>query len=107
MVHTTFLVAATDFVDLLASPSGGISYAGTLDGALLLYDEPDTSLHPSGARQLRDELLRLSRKNLVVVKQRQEEGTPVDANVELVSIACSALQIRHGRAHVPRSTLSW
>jgi hypothetical protein len=34
--------------------------SGSLTNALLLYDEPDTSLHPAGARQLRDELLRLS-----------------------------------------------
>jgi hypothetical protein len=40
--------------------------AGQFKNALLLYDEPDTSLHPSGARQLRDELLRLSKTNQVV-----------------------------------------
>ena len=33
---------------------------------LLLYDEPDTSLHPSGARHLRDELIRISEDNYVV-----------------------------------------
>jgi energy-coupling factor transporter ATP-binding protein EcfA2 len=33
---------------------------------LLLIDEPEVSLHPSGIRNLRDELLRLSEKNLVV-----------------------------------------
>ena len=33
---------------------------------LLLIDEPETSLHPSGARYLRDELINISRKNYVV-----------------------------------------
>ena len=33
---------------------------------LLLIDEPDTSLHPSGARYLRDELIRISKTNYVV-----------------------------------------
>ena len=40
--------------------------SGNLQNALLLYDEPDTSLHPSGAAQLRDELLRLAENNLVI-----------------------------------------
>lgn len=40
--------------------------AGGLEGALLLYDEPDASLHPAAARQLRDELLRLSERCKVV-----------------------------------------
>lgn len=34
-----------------------------LSNALLLIDEPDSGLHPSGARFLRDELIRISRKN--------------------------------------------
>lgn len=33
---------------------------------LLLIDEPEVSLHPAGIRNLRDELLELSKKNLVV-----------------------------------------
>lgn len=37
-----------------------------LNDVLYLHDEPDTSLHPSGARHLRDELLRISQKNYVV-----------------------------------------
>jgi energy-coupling factor transporter ATP-binding protein EcfA2 len=37
-----------------------------LENALLLVDEPDTSLHPSGARFLRDELIKISQKNRVV-----------------------------------------
>lgn len=40
--------------------------SGTFSDGILLYDEPDTSLHPSGARQLRNELLRLSESNCVV-----------------------------------------
>lgn len=37
-----------------------------LQQALLLVDEPDMSLHPSGARYLRDELIKISDKNYVV-----------------------------------------
>lgn len=36
-----------------------------LNNKLYLHDEPDTSLHPSGARHLRDELIRISEKNYV------------------------------------------
>ncbi len=37
-----------------------------LNNTLLLIDEPDSSLHPSGARYLRDELIRISFKNYVL-----------------------------------------
>lgn len=37
-----------------------------LNDTLLLIDEPDISLHPSGARYLRNELIRISAKNQVV-----------------------------------------
>lgn len=37
-----------------------------LKNTLLLIDEPDSSLHPSGARYLRDELIRISLKNYVL-----------------------------------------
>lgn len=37
-----------------------------LNNTLLLIDEPDSSLHPSGARYLRDELIRISLKNYVL-----------------------------------------
>ena len=37
-----------------------------LDNAVLLIDEPDSGLHPSGARFLRDELIKISRNNYVV-----------------------------------------
>lgn len=37
-----------------------------LTNTLLLIDEPDVSLHPSGARYLRDELIHISKKNYVV-----------------------------------------
>lgn len=37
-----------------------------LNNTLLLIDEPDTSLHPSGARYLRDELFRISKSNYVM-----------------------------------------
>ena len=37
-----------------------------LEGAVLLFDEPDACLHPSGCRLLKDELIRISAKNTVV-----------------------------------------
>lgn len=37
-----------------------------LKNSLILYDEPDTSLHPSGARYFRDELIKIARDNYVV-----------------------------------------
>jgi AAA15 family ATPase/GTPase len=37
-----------------------------LKNTLLLIDEPDSSLHPSGARYLRDELIKISSKNYVL-----------------------------------------
>lgn len=37
-----------------------------LQNTLLLIDEPEGSLHPSGARYLRDELISISKKNYVV-----------------------------------------
>jgi AAA15 family ATPase/GTPase len=37
-----------------------------LTDTLLLIDEPEVSLHPSGARYLRDELIRISKTNYVV-----------------------------------------
>ena len=37
-----------------------------ISDTLLLIDEPDVSLHPSGARYLRDELIRISKTNYVV-----------------------------------------
>jgi predicted ATP-dependent endonuclease of OLD family len=37
-----------------------------LENTLILFDEPDVSLHPSGIRFLRDELIRVSKNNLIV-----------------------------------------
>jgi AAA15 family ATPase/GTPase len=37
-----------------------------LENTLYLHDEPDTGLHPSGARYLRDELIKISKNNYVV-----------------------------------------
>jgi len=53
------------FVSFLLQISTRVK-SGTLSGALLLIDEPDISLHPSGARFLRDELIRISKSNYVV-----------------------------------------
>lgn len=38
-----------------------------LENELLLLDEPEISLHPSGTRNLRDELLRIAKTNYVVI----------------------------------------
>lgn len=40
--------------------------ANVLADALILVDEPDISLHPSGARYLKDELIEIAKKNYVV-----------------------------------------
>jgi len=40
--------------------------AGKLNNSLILIDEPDVGLYPKGASQLRDELIRLGSKNIVV-----------------------------------------
>jgi len=53
------------FIAFLLSVST-TSHTDTLTNALILIDEPETGLHPSGARYLRDELLKISKKNLVV-----------------------------------------
>lgn len=37
-----------------------------LHGAIYLHDEPEIGLHPSGAKHLRDELIRISKDNIVV-----------------------------------------
>ena len=42
------------------------SASGALENCLILIDEPDTGLHPSSARYLRDELLKISERNTVV-----------------------------------------
>lgn len=39
---------------------------GKLSDALILIDEPEIGLHPSGAKSLRDELLKISKNNIVV-----------------------------------------
>lgn len=40
--------------------------ANLITNSLLLIDEPDMSLHPSGSRYLRDELIDIAKKNYVV-----------------------------------------
>jgi len=40
--------------------------ADAMTDVLYLHDEPEVSLHPSGARYMRDELLRLAQRNVVV-----------------------------------------
>lgn len=37
-----------------------------ITNTLLLIDEPDSSLHPSGARYLKDELIKIAKKNYVI-----------------------------------------
>lgn len=53
------------FVSFLLLVSANVK-SGTLTNTVLLVDEPDISLHPSGARYLRDELIRISQSNTVV-----------------------------------------
>lgn len=53
------------FVTFLLMVSVNVKTDDLFD-TLLLIDEPDTSLHPSGARYLRDELIRISKTNYVV-----------------------------------------
>ncbi len=53
------------FITFLLYISANIK-ANLLTDALLLVDEPDMGLHPSGSRYLRDELIDNSKKNTVV-----------------------------------------
>jgi hypothetical protein len=53
------------FVSFLLLVSANVK-SGVLANTLLLVDEPEISLHPSGARFLRDELIKISESNLVV-----------------------------------------
>lgn len=53
------------FVTFLLLVSARIK-TNDLTNTLYLHDEPDTGLHPSGARYLRDELIRISAVNYVV-----------------------------------------
>lgn len=53
------------FVTFLLHISANVK-ANVLSDALLLVDEPDMGLHPSGSRYLRDELIETSKKNYVV-----------------------------------------
>lgn len=53
------------FVTFLLMVSANVK-TDKIRNALLLIDEPETSLHPSGARYLRDELINISKKNYVV-----------------------------------------
>jgi len=53
------------FISFLLSVSASVR-ADTLTNTLLLIDEPEIGLHPSGIRYLRDELIKISETNLVV-----------------------------------------
>jgi AAA ATPase domain/AAA domain, putative AbiEii toxin, Type IV TA system len=53
------------FISFLLLVSANVQ-SGHLSDTLLLVDEPDISLHPSGARFLRDELIKIGAKNVVV-----------------------------------------
>ncbi|MCK1385455.1 AAA family ATPase [Bradyrhizobium sp. 21] len=53
------------FVSFLLLISAKVK-SGDLSDTVLLIDEPDISLHPSGARFLRDELIEISKTNTVV-----------------------------------------
>jgi hypothetical protein len=51
-----------------------LAKSGSLTGTLLLIDEPEISLHPSGSRYLRDEILRVSQWSLGP-RQQSAAGT--------------------------------
>ena len=53
------------FVSFLLMISVSVK-VGQLRDTLLLIDEPDVGLHPSGAKYLRDELIKIAKKNYVV-----------------------------------------
>lgn len=53
------------FVTFLLMISSQVK-TNSLKDVLLLVDEPDSGLHPSGSRYLRDELIRISKTNYVV-----------------------------------------
>jgi AAA ATPase domain len=53
------------FITFLLLVSASVK-SKTLENTLYLHDEPDVSLHPSGARYLRDELIKISASNYVV-----------------------------------------
>ena len=53
------------FVTFLLMVSAKVK-TDSFENVLILIDEPDVSLHPRGARYLRDELIKISQKNYVV-----------------------------------------
>jgi predicted ATP-dependent endonuclease of OLD family len=53
------------FVTFLLMVSAKVK-TNSFENVLILIDEPDVSLHPKGARYLRDELIKISQKNYVV-----------------------------------------
>lgn len=53
------------FITFLLHISANVE-TDSLNDVLLLIDEPDTSLHPTGSRYLRDELIRIGKKNYVL-----------------------------------------
>src|SRR3989344_9079724 len=53
------------FITFLLHISANVK-ANLLNDALLLIDEPDMGLHPSGSRYLRDELIETAKKNYVI-----------------------------------------
>lgn len=53
------------FVSFLLHISAKVR-TGQLENTILLIDEPDVGLHPSGARYLKDELIKISESNLVI-----------------------------------------
>lgn len=54
------------FVSILLNLSAE-NEVGELKNKLIILDEPEIHLHPSGEKYLRDELLNISRKNLVIL----------------------------------------
>ncbi len=69
-VHNSFDLASRSdgfkrfmaFLLMISAPSK----TKKLTNVLILHDDPDTGMHPSSARHLRDELIRVSKENYVV-----------------------------------------
>lgn len=53
------------FISILLTLSAQVD-TGMIKNAIILIDEPDRSLYPTGARYLKDELIKLSENNLVI-----------------------------------------
>ena len=85
------------FVSILLNLSAE-NETGGLKNKLIILDEPEVHLHPSGEKYLRDELLNISRKNLVLIATHSVFIVDKDSldrhySVEKVGVETSVHQI--------------